>query len=374
MQCVRISAVPSIGWDRLSGTEVDHDIRMKLLAGGCYKEEFARIGDIIPTSFILNDQDIGKGINLVFAGMNDLNSSIDVALGTLKWEKRATIQEMVDLGNVHLAENCLDDCLEVILEARRIEEGMTSRDLQELGKNLSLLFYQLAEKEEVAANSIADIGRTWDLYWKACEAWRGNSEALLKCADLWRYNLLVAGWPGAGAVFERNAMEEGEPVSRYQEILQRSIAPVFPLDKLRLGSQVANLDFSSVPEVVTEKTFLTGWGGREHWGRWAMKTQSSILVDVPLSETEGSSELVLRMASWQDNRPPQKIKVSFEGEEIGEIVLDGRSWDMQSYRFKVPLWQGKAVITFSVEGLIPDPEGKKTLRAFPLESWEIVQQ
>ena len=105
-----------------------------------------------------------------------------------------------------------------------------------------------------------------------------------------------------------------------------------------------------------------------------MKTQSSILVDVPLSETEGSSELVLRMASWQDNRPPQKIKVSFEGEEIGEIALDGRSWDMQSYRFKVPLWQGKAVITFSVEGLIPDPEGEKTLRAFPLESWEIVQQ
>ncbi len=372
MQCVRKSPIPRIGWLGQNDHESGHDIPMKLLAGGCYKEGFVRIGDIVPTSFILDDNDIGKGIILYFKGKDSPNAPLQVALGALEWQKKATIEEMIDWGHGYLAENRLDDCLEVVQKARQTEEGMGSRELRELGQELSALYYQLAESEELAADSLVGIGQSWDLYWKACEAWRGNSEALQKCADLWRYNMLAAGGVGAEAAMERAVLDEPAPVIRYQEIMQRAVAPIFPLDKLRLGGQVHNLDYSNLPDIEMGKTFLTGWGGKEHWGRWALETQSNLLVDVPGADTGENFYLVLRVASWQDDRSPQRIKVAFEGEEVGEITLDGPPWQMKSYSFKLPTWQGKAVITFSVEELVPDQQGSRTLRAFPLESCEVV--
>lgn len=166
---------------------------------------------------------------------------------------------------------------------------------------------------------------------------------------------------GIDFVYVRDT-HRGKPNHRFQ----RQFFDADPrFERLAVGQHSALYRILWAKEPVPRPVrFGTGWGAREHWGRWALEQRAEIIVDA----LDRPCDLMLDVATFDGQSGPQRVKVSHSGVEVGVFSVEGRPWQWQSFRIPLPreILGSTATLDLEFDGRWPGNAEDTELRACPV--------
>jgi hypothetical protein len=175
----------SLEW-RATGGEFS-GTRSTELAGGCYTVKFARPGDIVPSTLLL-DASCRPGraldLDLVVAAGDD-QQRIPLGRDVVVVAAGLDVDETLARCRALLDSEDLRACLALVVSARDNVIPALLPPFRRLQQDLAQAFLERARAQEKAADFPGRSAAIWQDYWCAWRAWRGCSTALAKCIDDW---------------------------------------------------------------------------------------------------------------------------------------------------------------------------------------------
>jgi hypothetical protein len=358
---------PSLALAWRAGPATETHRRAFSLAGGCYRSEFAKVGDVVPTTVRLPWGPADKGDPLQITCLAD-GRAIALPVTPVGQFPRVDVEGFLAWADSRLGQGALRSCLDSLVNVRGMLPPARRGALEGLGRRLAERFGSRAERALTGPLTLADVPGIWHDAWRACAAWPPDPGHRMRFVHVGRLLDLARPERIAGPVFRTLRRDTLVAAVTITEAVLSRIEPDFPPDRLRYRELRDALGSFTLPALADTTVPLGGWGDPEPWGRWVLENPAMAYV----AGDPEPSLLRIRAASWQSATGPQEVTAWLEGRPLGTFVVRGAPWKMADYELPLPVGVGHGLLRLEFARRYLDRHGSGVWRALPVARIEVI--